>query len=102
MADPVWTATIRRMNQSYAVSWNGIEGRCAGRLDVGDRAATLVGATRGTRCDETIAFDEIGSVRLERGRLHVDRRAGGALWIASLDGPGALREIADRLAAAAA
>jgi hypothetical protein len=94
---------MRRMNPSYAVSWNDIDGmRCAGRLDLTDRAANLVGTARGTRCDQTIAFDEIGSVRVERGRLHVDRQGGGALWIGSLDGPGALREIADRLAAAVA
>jgi len=103
MAVSLAAGTMRRMNPSYAVSWNGIDGmRCAGRLDLGDRAVNLIGTARGTRCDQTIAFDEIGSVRVERGRLHVDRHAGAALWIASLDGPGALREIADRLAAAAA
>ena len=102
MAVSLAAGTMRRMNPSYAVSWNGIDGmRCAGRLDLGDRAVNLIGTARGTRCDQTIAFDEIGSVRVERGRLQVDRHAGAALWIASLDGPGALREIAGRAGGAA-
>ena len=92
--------TMRCMNTGYAVSWNGVDGtRCAGRLDVGDGSARLVGASRGVRRDETITFDDIASVRLERGRLHIDRRVGAALLIGSLDGPGTLREVAERLAA---
>lgn len=83
------------------MAWSGIDGtRCAGRLDVGDGAATLVGAARGDRRHETIPFEDIARVSVERGRLHIVRRAGAAFWIASLDGPGALREVAERLATA--
>jgi hypothetical protein len=93
-------ATMRCMNRGYAVSWSGIDGtRCAGRLDLVDGSATLVGASRGIRRDERIEFDDIAAVRIERGRLHIDRHLGAALLIASLDGPGALREVAERLAA---
>ena len=90
---------MRRMNRGYAVSWIGIDGTpCAGRLDIGATAATLVGATRGIPRHETVRFDEIAAVRFERGRLHIVRRIGATLLIASLDGPGALREVADGLA----
>lgn len=95
--------TMRGMNTGYAVAWSGVDGtRCAGRLDVGDGAATLVGAARGDRRHERIEFDDIAGVSFERGRLHILRRAGVALSIASLDGPGALREVAERLASALA
>lgn len=84
---------------SYAVSWDSADGRrCAGRLDIGAAAATLTGAVRGDRRHETVPFDDISRVRLERGRLHIARRAGRPLLIVSLDGPGALREAAELLA----
>jgi hypothetical protein len=86
---------------SYAVTWNGTDGApCAGRLDLDSRAANLRGASKGQRADETVAFGEIDRIAVERGRLHIVRRVGRALAITSLDGPGALRELADLLAAA--
>jgi hypothetical protein len=39
-------------------------------------------------------------VSVESGRLRLMRRDAPALWIGSLDAPGALRELAERIAAA--
>jgi hypothetical protein len=84
---------------TYAVSWEGAGGRpCAGRLGMDGRGLSLTGASNGCHVEEAIPFREIDSVRIEAGRLQVRRRNGRSLSIASLDAPGALRELAERLA----
>jgi hypothetical protein len=83
---------------TYAVSWRSNGSHCAGRLDVGERAVLLTGAANGCRVREAIAFREIARVQVERGRMHLVRRDGRSLSISSLDAPGALRELAERLA----
>jgi hypothetical protein len=88
---------------TYAVSWKGVGGRpCAGRLDMDGRSLLLTGASNGCHVQEAIPLREIDGVRIEAGRLQVRRRNGRPLSIASLDAPGALRELAERLAAHAA
>jgi hypothetical protein len=91
------------MDSSYAVYWNeGAGARFAGRLDLEPGCAQLAGRTaRGGRTLVRVLFGDITSVWYGRGRLHVERRAEPALEIGSVDGPGALHELADRLRAAA-
>ena len=87
--------------QTYAVYWNEQDGaRFAGRMSVGSAFAELEGGSSdGRRTQRRIAFDEIASVRYERGRLHVWRRSGAPLRFGSVDRPGALRELSERLRA---
>ena len=89
------------MQRSYAVYWNeGSGARYAGRLDLEPGYALLAGrAADGARRLFRIVFADIASVRYGSGRIHVERRAQSALEIGSLDGPGALYEVADRLQA---
>ena len=87
--------------QTYAVSWNELDGaRFAGRISLNSAFAELEGgASDGRRTRRRIRFDEIASVRYERGRLHVWRRCGAPLRLGSVDRPGALRELGERLQA---
>ena len=87
--------------QTYAVYWNELDGaRFAGRISLGNAFAELEGAADGgRRTRRRIGFDEIASVRYERGRLHVWRRSGAPLRFGSVDRPGALRELGERLQA---
>jgi len=62
---------------------------------------TLTGASRGHPVNQEIAFDEIASVEIAAGTLQVRKRDGRSLSIGSLDAPGALRELAERLVHAA-
>jgi hypothetical protein len=91
------------MQSSYAVYWNEGEGlRHAGRFELERDHARLVGRSRnGTSRLVRILFGEIVSVRYGYGRLRVERRAEPALEIGSVDRPGALRELAERLRVAA-
>ena len=85
---------------SYAIYWyEGTLGpRYAGRVELTDSSMELCGSTFDHRLLDSIAFDDIASVRLSAGRLRVTRRGGAALELGSVDGPGSLRELADRLA----
>jgi hypothetical protein len=85
--------------QTYAVYWNELDGgRFAGRISLGVSFAELDGgAGDGRRRRQRIQFDEIASVRYERGLLHVWRRSGAPLHFGSVDRPGALRELGERL-----
>lgn len=87
---------------TYAVFWNERSGpRFAGRFDVGESSAELSGSGAEDRAARVrILFDQIAGLSLSRDRLRIDRRNGEALEIGSVDGPGALRELAERLAAA--
>jgi hypothetical protein len=85
--------------QTYAVYWNELDGaRFAGRISLGASFAEVDGgAGDGRRTQRRIGFDEIASVRYERGLLHVWRRSGAPLRFGSVDRPGALRELCERL-----
>jgi len=85
--------------QTYAVYWNEIDGgRFAGRISLAASSAELEGgASDGRRARQRIAFTDIASIRYERGRLHVWRRGGAPLRLGSVDRPGALRELGERL-----
>ena len=87
---------------SYAVYWNEGElgPRYAGRAELTDSSMKLSGSTFDHRLLDSVAFDDIESVRLSGGRLQVSRRKGAALELGSVDGPGSLRELAERLASA--
>ena len=83
---------------SYAMSWQ-LEGgtREAGRVEVTEHGVDF----DSPRHAERIRFAELTEIRLAHGLLHLGRVAKPALIVASLDGPGALRELADRLTVAA-
>jgi hypothetical protein len=84
--------------ETYAVFWDApAGGRCAGRLDLDGSGVTLKGAASGVRSEETLELADITSLRLAGGRLHLHLQRGRSLMIGTLDGPGALRELADRL-----
>ena len=85
---------------SYAVYWYESElgPRYAGRLELGDSSVELSGSAPGRRFLDCISFEDIASVRLSAGRLRIFRREGAGLEIGSVDGPGSLRELAERLA----
>jgi hypothetical protein len=91
------------VQSSYAVYWNEGDGlRHAGRFDLEPGYAELVGQARqGTREFVRILFADIVSVRYRSGRVRVERRAQPPLEIGSVDAPGALHELADRLQSAA-
>ena len=85
--------------QTYAVYWNEPDGsRFAGCMSVGPSFAKLEGATcSGGRASRRIGFEEIASVRYARGWLHIWRHDGAPVRVGSVDRPGALRELAERL-----
>jgi len=84
--------------QTYAVYWNAkYGGRCAGRISLGPSFAELDGGTSDGRRTMRIPFEEIASVRYQRGLLHVWRRNGPPVRLGSVDRPGALRELAERI-----
>jgi hypothetical protein len=87
---------------SYAMFW-WIDGgpRRAGRVELGDDHVSLSATTPGAGVDR-IGFRELASILLEGGVLHLGRGGKPPLHIGSLDTPGALRELADRLSSAAA
>jgi len=92
--------TVRHVTPaSYAMTWQVGDGpRTVGRIEVEDDAVALAASRDGV---ERIGFRELARVLLERGVLHLERTTGVAVHIGSLDNPGALRELAERLAAAA-
>jgi hypothetical protein len=85
---------------SYAMTWHVGDGpRRAGRIDVRADAVELTASARRVPV-RRITFPEIAGVAVARGVLHLRRVAGPELEIGSIDTPGALRELADRLSAA--
>jgi hypothetical protein len=85
---------------SYAIYWYVMElaPRYVGRLELTESSVELSGSALGHRFLASIAFADIASARLSGGRLRIRRRGGAALELGSVDGPGSLREIAERLA----
>jgi hypothetical protein len=80
---------------SYAVWWREGDGpRHVGKLEVARLHALLSGG--GSR-RVAVPLDQITAVEWQRGEVLVRRQAGPALQIGSLDAPGALREVANRL-----
>jgi hypothetical protein len=82
---------------AYAVWWQEAEGpRHAGKLELGSLHLLLSGNGSGR---VAVPLDEIVAIDYKRGELHLARRRGGDLRIGNLDGPGALLELTDALAA---
>ncbi len=80
--------------------WTIGEGpRLVGRIEL-DRDSVELSATGPTRSIERVGFRELGEVLIERGLLHLARLGLPTIHIGSLDTPGALRELHDRLAEA--
>ena len=76
--------------------WIGGGPRSAGRIELGDDAIALT-ATTPAGATDSVVFATLRSVRLEGRDLHVERDGAPAIRIGSLDAPGALRELAERL-----
>ena len=84
---------------SYAMTWSVGDGpRQAGRIEVRADAVELTASVRNVPV-KRITFAEITGVAVARGVLHVRRFAGPELRIGSIDYPGALGELADRVSA---
>jgi hypothetical protein len=83
--------------KTYAVWWQEPGGpRHAGKLELGSVDLALSGNGSGRI---TVPLEQIVSVNYRRGELHIERRSGPDLRIGNLDGPGALLELSDALAA---
>ena len=76
--------------------WVDGDRRAAGRVDLSSGHVALA-ATTPSPLVEHIPVDDLRSILLERGTLHLERAGLPTLHIGSLDGPGALRELHDRL-----
>lgn len=74
--------------------------RAAGRVELSPGHVALA-ATTPSPIVEHIAFDEVAGILLERGTMHLERAGLPTVHVGSLDGPGALRELHDRLLEAA-
>jgi hypothetical protein len=83
-------------HRTYAVWWQEDSGpKHAGKLQLGSLHLLLSGNGSGALA---LPLDDIVSVEYQRGELHIERRSGD-LTIGNLDGPGALLELSDALAA---
>jgi hypothetical protein len=84
--------------RTYAMSWQ-LDGsaREAGRVEVTEHGLDF----DSPRHAERIRFNELTGIHLAHGLLRLERLAKPALCVSSLDGPGALRELADRVIVAA-
>jgi len=78
--------------------WVGDGPRTVGRVEL-DGASLSLAATSSGGGTERIGLRELARVSLERGMLHVERHAEPPVHIGSLDKPGTLGELADRLTA---
>ncbi len=98
------------MGETYAVTWSRPDGHVyAGRLDLRPDCLLLRGGSGADTVVERLAYENLRAVRRARsirervgGRacLVLELLAGGEISIASVGQPGALTEVADRLAAA--
>lgn len=83
--------------KTYAVWWQEPDGpRHAGKLQLGSLHLLLSGNGSGRIA---LPLDQILSVSYRRGELHIVRQGAPALHIGNLDGPGALLELTESLAA---
>jgi hypothetical protein len=83
--------------KTYAVWWQEADGpRHAGKLQLGSLHLLLSGNGLGRIA---LPLDQIVSVGYRGGELHVERSGAADLRIGNLDGPGALLELSDALAA---
>lgn len=81
---------------SYAVWWKEDTGaRHVGKLEIGRLHALLSG--NGSR-RLAVPLEEITAVENRRGEVRIDRRASTPIIIGSLDAPGVLLELTNRLA----
>jgi hypothetical protein len=98
------------MAKSYAVTWREETlPTYTGKLELGPSGLRFEGgSTRGRSSVQAVPYSDIVSVWIGRGReqrvqgrpvLLLERRSGGLIRIASLNGLGTIREIADRLEA---
>ncbi len=85
---------------SYAIYWyeGELGPRYVGRLELCDSSVELSGSAQGDRSLRSLPFERIASVGLTGRNLRIARREGAELNIGSVDGPGSLRELAERLA----
>ena len=94
---------------TYGVVWSeSTEPVHAGSLELGDTSLLLAGTSNGSRDSRReLSFDELVDVWIERGSsvrlggrptLVLRLRAGRLVRIASVEGRGALHELAGRLA----
>jgi len=86
---------------SYAMFW-WADGdiRAAGRVELSAGHVVFV-ATTPAPLVEHIPVDDLGRIVLDRRTLHLERAGLPTIHVGSLDGPGALRELHDRLVEAA-
>ncbi len=70
--------------------------RAAGRIELSQQHVALA-ATTPTPIVEHIAFNDLAHILLERGTMHLERHGLPTVHVRSLDTPGALRELHDRL-----
>jgi len=97
---PTMLSSVEKL--AYAMYWRDeLDGaRCAGRIMLRHDHAELLGnETSGCRVSRVLPFDEISSARYAHGRLSVRRRNGSEIEIGSVDEPGALKELSDKLQA---
>jgi hypothetical protein len=102
---------IRRIPSTYAITWredNGLQ--YSGRLELTPEYVRLEGGNSTSSGARHVPYVDIAAVSMARrtadrvdGRqtLLVERRDGGALLVAAVGQPGALAELAERLAALA-
>lgn len=96
------------MKLSYAVVWRESGSVYRGKLELAPDTIRLHGSSRdGAVRAELLPYEELASVRIGRGpedllvgqrTLVLERRSGGRLHVASLDGLGVVHELADQVA----
>jgi hypothetical protein len=88
--------------RTHAVVWSSDEGRFSGRLESFPDRFELVGRDRRL----TLQFRDFTAVSIARSRadrllgmpvLALQRKGGGPVRIAALEGPGLLHDLADRV-----
>ena len=82
---------------SYAIWWCEDNGpRHVGKFEIARLHALLSG---GNAKRVAVPFDDITAVEYQRGEVRIDRRGGATLSVGSLDAPGVLLELTNRLTA---
>jgi hypothetical protein len=98
---------IRFVQATYAITWREAGGlQYSGRLELRTDYIRLEGGSPASGGARHVPYADIAGVRMARGperlgerqTLVVERREGDSLRIAAIGEPGALAEIAERLA----